>query len=157
MSTSPADLSASTRVEAPAARVWEVVGDVRRMPDFSPELRKVFTLGRRTGPGSRFVGINRRGPVAWPTTSKVVRWEPERAIAWKVLESGATWLYELEPADGGSATTLTARRILPKFSAGTTLLGPVIGGAAGHDRELGEGLTTTLQRMKQQIEAGAGA
>ncbi|GGF58015.1 polyketide cyclase [Marmoricola endophyticus] len=152
MSPRPADLSASTRVEAPVDRVWEVVGDVRTMPDFSPELRKVFVLGRRSGPGARFVGINKRGLAVWPTTSKVVRWEPSRAIAWKVAESGATWMYELEPTDGGAATTLTARRILPAFSAGTTLLGPVIGGAEGHDRELGEGLATTLERMKARIE-----
>ena len=34
--------------------------------------------------------------VVWPTTSKVVRWEPGRAVAWKTRESGATWVYEIE-------------------------------------------------------------
>lgn len=151
MSATPMDVSATTRVEAPVERVWEVVSDVRRMPEFSPEVRKVLTYGG-TGTKMRLVGINRRGLAVWPTTSRVVRWDPERAIAWKVRESGATWLYELEPADG-AATTLTARRLLPRFSMGTTLMGPVIGGAELHDRELSAGLATTLERMKALIEA----
>ena len=151
MSATPMDVSATTRVEAPVERVWEVVSDVRRMPEFSPEVRKVLTYGG-AGTKMRLVGINRRGLAVWPTTSRVVRWDPERAIAWKVRESGATWLYELEPASG-AATTLTARRLLPRFSMGTTLMGPVIGGAERHDRELSAGLATTLERMKALIEA----
>lgn len=153
MSVTPMDVSATTRVEAPVERVWEVVSDVRRMPEFSPEVRRVLTFGG-SGTRMRLVGINRRGLAVWPTMSRIVRWDPEKAIAWKVRESGATWLYELEPADdGGTATTLTARRLLPRFSLGTTLLGPVIGGAELHDRELSAGLATTLERMKASIEA----
>ena len=74
-------------------------------------------------------------------------------MAWKTRESGATWSYELEPTPTG--TRLTARRELPSFTLGTTLLGPLIGGAAGHDRELGEGLRATLERIREVVEAGA--
>jgi hypothetical protein len=121
------------------------------MPEFSPELRRVWTLGSATGTGARFVGVNRRGVVAWPTLSTVVRWEPARAIAWKTRESGATWVYELEPAV--ERTRLVGRRILPRFTLGTTFLGPVIGGAAGHDAELADGLRTTMERIKARLEA----
>jgi hypothetical protein len=71
-------------------------------------------------------------------------------VAWRTRESGATWTYELEAADGG--TRLTGRRDLPRFTALTTHLGPVIGGAAGHDRELAEGIRTTLGRIKDAVE-----
>jgi hypothetical protein len=91
----------------------------------------------------------------WPTTSRIVRWVPEREVAWKTRESGATWSYELEPTAAG--TRLTARRELPSFTLGTTLLGPLIGGAAGHDRELGDGVDTTLERIREVVEAGATA
>lgn len=150
--TAPEALSASTEIAAPVDRVWAVLSDLRRMPEFSPELRKVIPLGRRTsGVGIRILGINRRGLAVWPTTSRVTRWEPGRAVAWRTRESGATWVYELEATPTGG-TRVTSRRVLSGYSAGTTLLAPLIGGAAGHDRELAEGMATTLQRIKAALE-----
>ena len=149
---SPKPISATVRIAAPPDRVWAVVGDVARMPEWSPELRRLTVLGRRVRVGTTLLGLNRRGWVAWPTSSKVTRLEPERAVAWRTRESGATWTYELlGTADG---TTLTARRDLPRFTIGTTVLGPVIGGAAGHDDELAAGLRTTLERIRETVEAG---
>jgi uncharacterized protein YndB with AHSA1/START domain len=152
----PLPISASVDVAAPPDAVWAVVGDVRRMPEWSPELRRLAVLG--SGPvrvGTTLLGLNRRRWVAWPTTSKVTRLDPARAVAWRTRESGATWTYELEPSDGG--TRLTGRRDLPAFTFGTAVLGPVIGGAAGHDRELADGLRTTLERIKQHVEAAVRA
>lgn len=151
----PLPISASVVVAAPPETVWSVVSDVTRMPEWSPELRKLFVLGRREpGVGMLLLGINRRKYVAWPTTSKVVRFEPGRAVAWKTRESGATWTYELEPVEGG--TRLTGRRDLPKFAVATALMGPVIGGAEGHDRELADGMRATLERIKATVEATTG-
>ncbi|MEO5651678.1 MAG: SRPBCC family protein [Marmoricola sp.] len=145
----PTAISATVQIDASPEVVWEVVSDLGRMPEFSPELRKAFVLGRG-GLGAKILGINRRGVVTWPTTSKVVRWEPSRAVAWKVRESGATWVYELEPVAGG--TSVTGRRVLARFGLATALMGPVIGGAAGHDRELSDGIRTTLERIKAVVE-----
>ncbi len=147
--SSPAPISATVEMKAGPEVVWEVVSDLARMPEFSPELRKAFVVGR-PGLGANIIGINRRKAVVWPTSSKVVRWEPGRAVAWKTRESGATWIYELEPTATG--TSVTGRRVLPKFTRGTTLLGPVIGGAAGHDAELAEGIRTTLERIRSTVE-----
>ncbi|GAB3657929.1 hypothetical protein GCM10027596_13690 [Nocardioides korecus] len=166
MSAGPAPLHAVTEVAAPPAAVWEVVGDLARMAELSPELRRAWVLGE-PGLGARVVGLNRRGPVAWPTLSRVVRWEPGRAVAWHVRESGATWVYELEPvepvepveaAQAGSpgappSTLLTAHRVLPRFGLATRLIGPLIGGATGHDAELAQGLRTTLERIRDVVEA----
>ena len=147
----PLPISASVDIAAPPDRVWALVGDVTRMPEWSPELRRLRLLGRGpVRPRSTLLGVNRRGWAAWPTSSTVTRLEPGRAVAWRTRESGATWTYELEAADGG--TRLTGRRDLPRFTALTTLLGPVIGGAAGHDRELAEGIRTTLGRIKDAVE-----
>jgi uncharacterized protein YndB with AHSA1/START domain len=148
----PLPITESVEIDAAPAEVWSVVGDLTRMPEWSPELRRLVLLGRGgVSVGSTLLGLNRRGWVAWPTTSKVVRLEPERAVAWRTRESGATWSYELSPS--GTGTRLTGRRDLPAFSVATTVLGPVIGGAAGHDRELAEGIRTTLQRIKSTVEA----
>jgi uncharacterized protein YndB with AHSA1/START domain len=147
----PMPITATVQVDATPERVWEVVGDVSRMPEFSPELRRIKVLGGPVSVGSRLLGLNRRGVVAWPTLSTVTRLEPGRAVAWKTRESGATWTYEIEPS--GTGTRLTARRDLPAFTLGTTVLGPIIGGAAGHDRELAEGLASTLDRMRTAVES----
>ncbi len=147
--TDPTPISATVEMNASTEAVWEVVSDLARMPEFSPELRKAFVLGK-PGLGANIVGINRRKAVVWPTTSKVVRWEPGRAVAWRTRESGATWVYELEPTATG--TTVTGRRVLPKFTFGTSFLAPVIGGAEGHDAELAAGIRTTLERIRTVVE-----
>jgi uncharacterized protein YndB with AHSA1/START domain len=143
-------------IAASPDRVWDVVGDVTRMPQWSPELRWLVVLGARpVRVGSTLLGLNRRGRVAWPTSSKVTRLEPGRAVAWRTRESGATWTYELEAA--GSGTRLTGRRDLTSFRLGTRVLGPIIGGAAGHDQELADGIRTTLARIKLSVESAATA
>ncbi len=148
--TDPTPISATVEMKADPEVVWQVVSDLRRMPEFSPELRKAYVVGK-PGVGANIIGVNRRKLVVWPTTSKVVRWEPGRAVAWKVRESGATWVYELEGTPSG--TRVTGRRVLPRFTIGTTFLAPVIGGAAGHDTELAAGIQTTLERIKATVEA----
>jgi len=151
MTQTPSTISSTVEIQATPEAVWRVVSDLGRMPEFSPELRKAFVIGK-PGVGATIVGINRRGAVVWPTTSRVVRWEPAHAVAWKTRESGATWVYELEPTVAG--TSVTGRRVLPRFTIGTALLGPVIGGAQGHDVELAEGIRTTLVRIRETVEAG---
>lgn len=150
----PLPIAASVEVDASPDAVWAVVSDVTRMPEWSPELRRLFVIGsKEPRVGMKLVGVNRRGYAVWPTTSKVVRFEPGRAVAWKTRESGATWTYELEPTATG--TRITGRRDLPEFTLGTTLMAPVIGGAEGHDQELADGIRSTLERIKATIEAGA--
>jgi uncharacterized protein YndB with AHSA1/START domain len=150
----PLPISASVEIAAPPEAVWTVLSDVARMPEWSPELRRLHVLGSKPPRvGTLLLGLNRRGVVVWPTTSRVVRFEPARAVAWKTRESGATWTYELEPTATG--TRVSGRRDLPRFTLGTTLLAPVLGGAAGHDQELAEGIGATLERIKSTVEAGA--
>lgn len=148
----PLPISASVHVDAPAAAVWETVSDLARMSEWSPECRRVVVLG--SGPvreGSRLLGLNRRGLFVWPTVSRVVRLEPDRAVAWTTRESGATWTYEVEGR--GHGTMLTGRRELPAYTWATRLAGPLLGGAVGHDHELAAGIATTLERIKADVEA----
>ena len=128
-SSGPMPISATVEIGATPDEVWRIVSDLGRMPEFSPELAKAFVIGK-PGVGATVVGINRR----------------------KTRESGATWVYELEPTPGGTA--VTGRRVLPRFTIATSLLGPFIGGAQGHDTELAEGIRATLERMRASIEAG---
>ena len=147
----PLPISAFVEVAASPESVWEVISDVRRMSEWSPECRKIVVIGSpKQGVGTTFLGVNRRGWAVWPTTSKVVRYEPGKAVAWKTRESGATWSYELTPTDSG--TSITGRRELPSFTIATKAMAPLIGGAVGHDEELADGIRATLEQIKIAVE-----
>ena len=148
----PVPVSASIEVAATPQAVWSLVSDVTRMAEWSPECRKIYVRrDKQIGEGTSFIGINRRGVAVWPTLSRIVRFDPGQAVAWKTRESGATWTYELEPL--GEGTRLTGRRDLAAFSPLTKLAAPMIGGAVGHDEELKQGIRTTLHRIKAAVEA----
>lgn len=150
MNATPLPISATVEMAATPDEVWKIVSDVRRMPQFSPELQKVILVGNAGGAGQRLIGLNKRKWLWWPTTSKVIRFEPNREIAWHTRESGATWTYRIEPTATGSS--VTARRDLPGFTLGSKALTPLMGGAVNHDRELADGLRETLLRIKAVLE-----
>ncbi|MCW2815097.1 MAG: cyclase/dehydrase [Nocardioides sp.] len=156
--TGPADreLRAETTVAAPPAAVWTALTDFSRMSQWSPELLAMKPLlrgGLRVG--QQYVGLNRRGPVVWPTRSVVAVLEPGRSIAWDTRSSGARWIWELEPtADGG--TRVVHRRPVPGRLTRVSGLfaGALLGGAAGHADELEAGMATTVGRLKTAVEQG---
>ena len=64
-------LQASIDIDAPPSKVWELISDFRRMPQWSPQCRWMRQFGPlRTG--ARTVNFNRRNRLFWPTTSTVV-------------------------------------------------------------------------------------
>jgi Polyketide cyclase / dehydrase and lipid transport len=150
-----AALEADIEIEARPEQVWTVVSDLARMGEWSPECRKVIVFGSPRE-GAHLVGLNRRRWVAWPTNSRIVRYEPGRAIAWKVFTNRATWSYELEPTEGGG-TRLIERRDMPPqgIAPFAGLFGKVfLGGVESHDAELQEGMRATLDRIKSEVERG---
>jgi uncharacterized protein YndB with AHSA1/START domain len=147
------ELRAETTIAATPGQVWDVLADLDRMPELSTELVKMVPL-RRGGLrlGQQYLGINRRKWVVWPTRSRIVALEPARALAWHTASSGATWIYELTPADDG--THVVHRRPVP---ADLTMLSKVfaplfLGGTARHADELEEHLGQTLARLKAAVE-----
>ena len=65
-------------------------------------------------------------------------------------KSGATWVYELTPTATG--TSVSGRRVLASYTIGSKLMVPLLGGAAGHDHELADGIRQTLERIKAVVE-----
>jgi uncharacterized membrane protein len=97
-----------TWIDAPPARVWELVSDIQLMPSISSELQSVAWLDGADGPavGARFLGRSRHEALGeWEATSYVVEFEPERVFGWAVGDSvnpAARWRFRLEPKDGGT-------------------------------------------------------
>lgn len=147
------ELRAETVVAAPPQRVWEVLTDFSRMPEWSPELVRMLPL-KRGGlrPGQWYLGINRRKAVVWPTRSVVVDVEPGRRLAWDTRSSGARWIYELEPA--GEGTRVVHRRPVPRrlTPLSKAFAGALLGGAASHADELEAGMQATVDRLRDALE-----
>lgn len=100
--------SATVHMAAPAAKIWDLIADVRNTGRFSPEVFEAEWLGDATGPalGAKFRGHVRRnemGPVYW-TTCKVTACDPGREFGFTVLLGDRevnNWHYRLAPAAAG--------------------------------------------------------
>jgi len=97
-----------TWIDAPSARVWQLVSDIGLMPAISSELQSADWLDGATEPalGARFTGHSKHEAMGeWTTTSHVVELEPERVFGWAVEDPdspAALWRFRLEPKDGGT-------------------------------------------------------
>lgn len=150
-----APLEATTEIAAPPAAVWALVSDVRNMARWSPQtLRTFVTGGREVRAGARMLNLNRRGLVLWPTRAKVIRFEAEREIAWRVKDNGTIWSYRLEALDGGARTRLTSRREAPDGlkDISVRLTDAVFGGVDSFADELVGDMQRTLERIAADAE-----
>jgi len=153
--TEPAQLEATIEIAVPPAQVWALISDPRRMAAFSPQVVK--TVIRGAGPvtkGTRFLNLNHRGPLLWPTQAMVVRFEPHTEFAFRIRENWTIWSFTLEPTvDGG--TRVTQRRETPKgiSSLSLRLTRVALGGVPTFTGELAEGMRETLAKVKAAAEA----
>ena len=151
--TADRELRAETVVAAPPDRVWAVLTDLSRMPEWSPELLRMLALkpgGLRVG--QWYLGINRRKAVVWPTRSVVAVLEPRRSLAWDTKSSGARWVWELSPE--GEGTRVVHRRPVPRrLTLLSRAFAPVfLGGGDSHADELEAGMARTVSRLKAAVE-----
>lgn len=148
----PAYLQARTTIAASPQQVWAVLSDLTAMGRWSPQCKKTFVLGGPLKVGSKAVNVNGQGWKVWPTTSKVVALEPERKIAFRVLENRTVWSYELTPVSGG--TEVVERREVPDGTSrlSSTLIRHLLGGEQRFEVELVEGMNRTLARLKAEVE-----
>ena len=137
-------LEDSIEVDAPPVKVWSLVTDLPRMASWSPQVVKTFV---------RAVNVNRRGPLVWPTRSKVVAFEPHREFAFRVKDNFTIWSFSLEAT--GTGTRVTQRRKAPDGIApiSLTLQEKVLGGTERFTSELRSGMRQTLERIKAEAEA----
>lgn len=150
----PPPVEVSVDVAAPAEAVYEMVADVRRMGEWSPECVRCDWLGGATGAavGARFRGHNRNGLRRWSTVSTVVAADPGRIFAFRVSSLGlpvAEWRYAVTPTADGCRVTETwtdARGALIR-SMGRLATG--VGDRAAHNRV---GMVATLARIKEAAE-----
>ena len=117
-------------MDAPPAEVWDLVSDVTRIGEFSPETFEAKWTRGASGPevGAYFAGHVKRngvGPTYW-SPCRVTACEPERLFEFSVGTDSVTvnnWGYRLEPKEAshlvnaaGVATSVgLPREALMKF------------------------------------------
>ncbi len=162
--------SVALRIAAPADRVWNLLTDITRIGDFSPETFEAEWLAGADGPqvGASFRGHVRRNgrwPVYW-TTCTVVTSEPGREFAFAVTSRGRalnTWRYRLEPAgdsragndNGGNEDGADQTDVTESFQLAHTPLLRLYWLAAGRWRMRTNlnGMRSTLERIKAAAES----
>ena len=105
-----ADVTVTRDVAASPETVWEMISDLPRMGEWSPENVGGSWVGGATGPapGAKFRGVNRSEQRSWKTVAKVVDADPGRRFAFMVTVGGlpvAEWAYDLEPTESGCRVT----------------------------------------------------
>lgn len=147
-------------MDAPPSAVWDLVSDVTRIGEFSPETFEARWRSGSSGPevGARFAGHVRRegvGLTYW-SACEVTVCEPERHFEFSVgTGKGLTlnnWGYRLEPNNGG---TLVHEYFRIEPNLGTRLYWALAGRSRGRTNR--RGMQQTLLRMKDVVESTSGS
>jgi uncharacterized protein YndB with AHSA1/START domain len=155
--TPPPPDEVSVRIIASPETVYDLVSDVTRMGEWSPECFRCRWYGtpKEAVAGARFVGFNRAGWRIWATRNVVEQAEPGRVFAWRTRSNGNVWSYRMEPTDEDEVTLVTESRQLPArrpFFA-KLLLDMFFGGTDRHDERMRDGMRQTLRRLETIAEA----
>jgi len=161
--TAAAEMVVAARPEL----VWDLVADVTRVGEWSPECIRATWLGEpgRPQPGARFTGHNRLpGGLEYEVTCVVTEADRPRAFAWVVLDDSgdparpsSSWRYWIDPLPGGGS------RVRQRFThgPGASYLRAVAANApdqaagiiAARREGLRASMSATLRAMKAAAEA----
>jgi hypothetical protein len=148
-----ADVEVTERVKAAPSRLYELVCDLPRMGEWSPENTGGKWVGDATGPapGAKFGGTNRHGVAVWSTGVTITAADPGRRFAFDVDFLGvpiSTWEYTFaDDADGCLVTeSWTDRR--PRLMRVTSIATGVRDRGAHNRRNMLE----TLRKLKAAAE-----
>jgi uncharacterized protein YndB with AHSA1/START domain len=145
-------LQAQIDINAPVTKVWALVSDLNRMPQWSPQCRVMKALGGPLRQGSRTINLNRRKFLFWPTTSRITEFIPDKKLAFRVNQNGTVWSYELEPTPTGTRLT-ESRHAENGVSAFSNMsVNAFMGGVPSFERELVDGMNQSLSRIKAAAE-----
>lgn len=144
-------LRAEIDIAAPVSKVWSLVSDLSRMPQWSPQCRMMKLLGPLR-PGTRTLNVNRRNMLFWPTTSTITEVVPERKLAFRIPLNTSVWSYELEPTATGTRLVETRHAENGVTAVSTAVTKAALGGVDSFEKELLEGMNQSLTRIKAAAE-----
>ena len=110
------NLTVERTIPASPEALYDIVTDVSRIGDMSPECRSAEWVGKTQGPavGAKFKGTNELGSSKWSTKPTVTAAEPGQVFEFKVpMGFGPTWRYEFHAVDGGTRVVESVRQDKP--------------------------------------------
>lgn len=144
-------------IDAPPEKVYDLVADVTRTPEFSPEVRRCTWLDGATGPavGARFEVVNKagRGP-AWKNRPLVIVADRGREFAFSRTEKAAgtlVWRYRFEPVGDGTRVTESYEVTEPITRLGWFIIGGLYG-LKDRRADLRSGMQLTLEQLRRTAE-----
>lgn len=154
----PAVDTVSLTIAADAGELWDMVSDIPRMGEWSPECTGGRWRGKPAEPvvGARFVGTNKRSWFRWAMPCHVVEAERGSVFSFATSPGGVRWTYRFEPAPDGSGTVVTESRDLRHARTWLVrMASPLMGGMDDHAESMRAGMRETLERLKAAAEAPA--
>ena len=144
----------SAHIAAPPHLVYDLIADIPRMGEWSPECYRCEWLDGATSAavGARFRGYNRLGPYRWERTAIVTAAEPGRELSFVTLDdrtgrNQTRWQYTMEPSPSGTLVTESFQFLwCPTLDRVLELLLP-------RGRQVERGMKETLGRLKLAAEA----
>jgi uncharacterized protein YndB with AHSA1/START domain len=146
----------SIEVAAAPAAIYDLLADVTRMPEWSPEVTRCAWVRQATDaqPGARFRGWSRMGWRRWSTLSTVSRADRPECFEWQVRFVGlpvASWRYRFD-GNAVRGTTVT-ETVIDQRGRVLRLLSPYITGSRNRHARNDETMHVTLDRVKAAAEA----
>lgn len=135
-------------IAAPPAAVYDLITDIARMGEWSPETVEAAWIKGATHAevGARFRGKNQLGSTSWTTKPIVTAAHRGQVFAFRVPgKSGATWTYEFESAEGGTLVTESVSQDRPSPTIIRWLQRRA--GVTDRSAHLTAGMTVTLNRL----------
>jgi hypothetical protein len=148
-------LEVSETVAADPAVLYDMVADLTKMGDWSPENRGGRWLGGASGParGAKFRGNNRSGWRRWQTLAEVTEADPGARFAFHVTVTGvpiADWTYEFKAVEGG---TIVTEKWADRRPGWMDKLSGVVMGVADRAAHNEANMKVTLATLKSAAEA----
>lgn len=151
----PEQISVERTIRADAGRLYELVTDLPRMGEWSPENTGGKWVKGATGPaiGAHFKGTNRNGWRRWSTDVVVTAADPGQRFAFDVTTGPfkvATWEYCFNQS--GDATTVVQTWTDNRASFAKKVA-PLVAGVRDRTERNRQNMEATLTKMAAAVEA----
>jgi hypothetical protein len=149
------EIAVDETVAADPLSVYQLISDVTRMGEWSPETLSCRWLKGADSArvGARFKGSNRNGWRRWSTTCTVTSADPGSRFAFDVDLFGvpvATWQYDITAQGGGCRVTEHWIDRRPRWLEAVSPLGTGVADRSERNRAT---MTETLSRLKRAAES----
>jgi hypothetical protein len=148
----------SLHIFAPPETIYQLVADVTRTPEFSPEIVECVWLDGATTPavGARFKARNKMPNRPTFSNKPVITVvEPGKAFAFARTEPfGGTveWRYDFAPDGTGTLVTESYSVTKPVSRIGWFIIGTLFA-RKNRQADLRKGMTETLERLREAAES----